>query len=398
MSDIYDGNGNVITVSDMSEFDIPIDVFGLPKVYIESDSAYSELSSTKTNGTLTYIDGEKKFELPIQYKIQGNASTLLDKKNLNVTFYENDTYESKQKIRFGSWYPTKKVHIKANEQEYSMCRNSVATNIFYEWMGRNLPNGARGYVDSFPVILYFNDEWLGCYTINLPQDGDLFNFKSSKETSCKHLAYRIETVTNMSSVSGWEYRGDEDVTTDMDNAFQAVLDVLYNTDNLTTEMVEAVIDKDSLLNYLMCCQIGYAVDNVHNNQTLATWDGAKWYYIFYDLDGCFGTGQGGAATNSTTNLLNNSGTFSNNAFFVKCLDLYADEFASYYSKIRSRYDIPTYVSEKFYEFQNKWGIQNIEDDRTKWADDKPTERDVDIIYDWLTSRIEYLDTLYEYSS
>ena len=56
------------------------------------------------------------------------------------------------------------------------------------------------------------------------------------------------------------------------------------------------------------------------------------------------------------------------------------------------------VSDAFYAFQNKWGIQNIDDDRVKWADDKPAVRDIDIIKDWLTARIAWCDTYFGYTA
>lgn len=398
MDFLYDGSGNEISIQPRSEV-LEIKVWDLPRLYIVSDTPYSSVTKeNSTKGTLTFIDGEVKMdEIPVKFKLQGNASVLLAKKNLNLTFYADPEYDSKQKVKFGAWYPTSKIHIKANEQEYAMCRNSVGTRIFHEWMGKNLPKGAMGYVDSFPCILYYNGEWMGCYTVNLPQESALFNFDEDKETACEHLAYRIDNVTNMTSVDGWEYRGDADVTDEMNAKFQALLDVLYDTENLTKEVIESHIDLDSLLNYLVCAQIGNTVDNVHNNQTIATWDGVKWYYIWYDLDSCFGTGQGGSAAASTGDIY--TGVYiAYNPFFVKAVELYQTELAEHYAKIRSRYDIPTFVSNAFYAFQNKWGIQNIDDDRVKWADDKPAVRDIDIIKDWLTARIAWCDTYFGYTA
>lgn len=399
MGKIFDGMGNSVHVNTENDY-LDIKVWGLPKLYIVSDTAYTDVTKdASSKGTLTYIDGETKMAaIPVKFKLQGNASILLAKKNLNLTFYADSKYENKQKVKFNAWYPTNKIHLKANEQEYAMCRNSVGTRIFYEWMGRNLPNGAMGYVDSFPVILYYNGEWMGCYTINLPQGSALFNFDGDKETACENLVYRIDSVTNMSSVDSWEYRGDAYVTNEMNAVFQALLDVLYDTENLTKEIIESHVDIDSLLNYLVCAQIGNTTDNVHNNQTIATWDGVKWYYIFYDLDGCFGTGQGGNAVSSSGDIY--TGTYiAYNQFFVKVTELYTTELAEHYAKIRSRYYIPEFVSNAFYAFQNKWGIQNIENDRIKWAEDKSNNTvDVNMIKSWLTSRIAWCDTYFGYTT
>lgn len=400
MEKFYDGMGNVVRVHTENDY-LEIKVWDLPKLYIVSDTAYADLTKdTSSKGTLTYIDGETKMDAtPVKFKLQGHGSTLKAKKNLNLTFYADSAYEGKQKVKFGAWYPTKKVHIKANETEYSMCRNSVGTRIFYEWMGKNLPNGAMGYVDSFPCILYYNGEWMGCYTINLPQESALFNFDEDKETACEHLCYRIESVNSMTSAAGWEYRGDADVTDEMNAKFQELLDVLYNTESLTKEIIESRIDIDSLLDYLVCAQIGNTQDSCHNNQTLATWDGVKWYYVWYDTDACFGCGQGGIAVGATGDMYTSTFITNYNALFVKVVELYATELAEHYAKIRSRYDIPEFVTKAFYDFQNKWGIQNIDDDRVKWAEDKTTStRDVDTLKAWVTDRIAWCDEYFGYSA
>ena len=397
---LYDRSGNPIVIMDSKSDIIELKIWDLPKIYIVSDTAYADVTKeTNSKGTLSFIDGKTDIKnIPVKFKLQGHGSTLLQKKNLNLTFYTDDTYENKQKVKFNEWYPAKKVHIKANETEYSMCRNSVGTKIFYEWMGKNLPNGARGYVDSFPCILYYNEEWMGCYTINLPQESDLFNFDEEQETACKNLCYRVESVTKITSVDGWEYRGDADVTDEMNATFQSLLDVLYNTETLTKEIIESHVNIESLLNYLVCVQIGNCQDSAHNNQTLATWDGVKWHYVWYDTDACFGTGQGGIAVGSTGDMFTSSFVTGYNTFFVKAVELYQTELAEHYAKIRSRYDIPSFVSNAFYEFQNKWGIQNIEAERVKWAEDKPTStRDVDVIKSWLTSRIAWCDTYFGYT-
>ena len=88
MASIYDGNGNAVSVSDITEYDMPITIWGLPKVYIVSDTPYNSLSKDSTSqGTLTYIDGKQKFSLQCTIKLQGEGSLLKAKKNLNIRLF-----------------------------------------------------------------------------------------------------------------------------------------------------------------------------------------------------------------------------------------------------------------------------------------------------------------------
>lgn len=391
---LYDGNGNPIQVTD--EYNIPIVTGDLPTVFITSDTAYGSLTKeTAVNGEISFIDWKSKFSLPIKIKLQGNHSLDYAKKNLNVTFYNNG---SKQKIKFNSWYPTNKVHIKANEYDYSMCRNSVGTKLAYDLCGKYLPTGARGYIDSFPVIVYYNNEYIGCHTFNLPQDGKTYNFKDSKETAGTNLAYRTKDATNSWKTSSfWEYRGDADENSTMRNVFDTTVIPALNNASLTKADIEAHFDVNTLIAYLAFAQIACAVDSMTNNWTLITWDGNIWYHTWYDLDICFGLGGSQDGTNiSSTKDVFTSVQGAWNSFFQQVKTLYASELEATYADMRNHgADTDTIVS-AFVDFQNRWGQTNIIADRAKWSSDKPNSNDITNLRTWLTERFTYLDNLYNY--
>lgn len=398
MAFIYNRDGQIVITDQVTEFDIPIITGGLPVVFISSDTAYASLTKEKSsNGVLNFIDSKSKFELPIKMKLQGNHSLDYAKKNLNITFYNEGG--SKQKVKFNAWYPTNKIHAKANEYDTSMCRNSVGSVLAYNLCGKNLPNGARGYVDSFPVILYYNNEYMGCYTFNLPQDGKTYNFKDALETAGTNLAYRTSDATNnWKQSSFWEYRGDEDETQAMRDVFDNTVIPLLNDANLTKALVEATFDIDTLLAYLVFAQISCAVDSMTNNWTLVTWDGVKWYHTWYDLDICFGIGGGqdGKSISATKDVFTSvQGAW--NSFFQQVKNLYASEMGTVYANMRNHgADVGT-IKSAFYDFQNTWGQTNIVADRTKWASDKQGTADIDILENWLTQRFAYLDNMYNFS-
>ena len=373
--------------------DIPIITGELPKIFITSETPYTSLTKeTASNATVSFVDIREKFSLSAKIKLQGNNSIQYAKKNLNITFY--NASGKKQKIIFNSWYPTSKIHLKANEYDYSMVRNSVGTEFSYRIMGKMLPKGARGYVDSFPVIMYYNGEYMGCHTVNLPQDGKTYNFTDEQEEACTNMAYRCGT-THSWEVSNWEYRGDVDETAEMRTAFTAFHSIIYDYTNLTKQIIVEHFDVDTLVAYWTLADIMLAVDSLLNNWTLVTWDGTKWYHVWYDLDLIFGLG-GNDGTDLEANYdITTCQQYTRNGFWSKVVELYAQEIGLMYAKMRDNGVNADAIYKMFYEFQSIWGWQNIDADRIKWSSDKRNANEISKT--WIKSRIEYLDNKYGYT-
>lgn len=398
--DIYDVNGNVIGSSLAKNV---ILTGNLPTIFITSATTYADVTKdTSSNGTLTFVDGAKKMKnVPIKFKLQGSGSLSYAKHNFNVTFYEDDARKTKQKFQFNNWMPTSKIHIKANEYDYSMVRNSVGTRIAHDLMGKYLPDGAEGYTDSFPVILYYNGECKGCHTWNLPQDGKTFAFSDSAETAGTNLAYRYggpryNWDTAWKDASNFEYRGDEDETESMHSVFVALHDIMVDYADLTTSIVEEHFDKQTLIAYWTLADIMLAVDSLINNWTLVTWDGEIWYHTWYDLDLIFGLG-GNDGTNLSANKdITTCQQYTSNGFWQKIVALYSSDIASMYATMRQNGADADTLYNRLHEFQMKWGWRNISLERTTWASDKLNTNEISKT--WIQNRLNYLDTKYGYSS
>lgn len=392
---IYDYSGNEI-ITQTDPFDIPIIVGELPIVFINSSTPYGSLTKeTANNATIKFIDGKEKFSLSAKIKLQGSGSLNYAKKNLNITFYADSG--KKQKVIFNSWYPTNKVHLKANEFDYSMVRNSVGASFTYKMMGKNLPQGARGYIDSFPVIMYYNDVYMGCHTVNLPQDGKTYNFTDEQEQACTNLAYRCgDTTTAWTTNSNWEYRGSEDETASMREAFTNLHNIMVSYNNLTKAIIESHFDKQTLIAYWTLADIMLAVDSLINNWTLVTWDGTIWYHVWYDLDLIFGLGGNDGYNLSATYNIATCQQYRNCGFWQKIVSLYSDDIADMYATMRNNGVNADSVYAMFHDFQSTWGWQNIIADRTKWASDKLNQNEISKT--WIENRIAFLDNKYSYIS
>lgn len=394
MNSIYDGNGTKISISDQNL----ILTSELPAIYITSSTAYDSLTkATAVSGTFTLMDNsEKKMSsIPITLKLQGSGSLSFAKHNLNITFYDEDG--NKAKYRFNNWYPTKKIHVKANEYDYSMVRNSVATRFAYKMMGKFLPTSCVGYIDSFPCILYYNDVYMGCHTINLPQDGKTYAFKSSKELSSKNLAYRCgDTTTAWTTNEKWEYRGDEDETTSMRATFTALHNIMVDYTNLTTAIIEQHFDKQTFVAYYTLADIMLAQDSLINNWTIVTWDGSIWYHTWYDLDICFGLGGSDGQYPPATYDITTCGQHRNCGFWQKVAELYSTDIANMYATMRNNGADADTIYNMLHDFQSTWGWQNISAERTKWSSDKWNNNEISKT--WITNRLTFLDNKYSYTA
>ena len=391
---VYNISGDKIGAS---SYDIPIITGELPTIFIESATPYTSLTKeTASNGTVTFVDFNNKFTLDATIKLQGASSLAYAKKNLNITFYNEDN--KKQKIIFNGWYPTNKIHLKANEFDYSMVRNSVGTDFAYKMMGKYLPSGGRGYISSFPALMYYNDEYMGCHTINLPQDGDTYNFTKSLERSCKNLAYRCgDTATDWMVNANWEYRGSVDETSDMRAVFTSFLNSILNPSSLSKSTIEEKFDKQTLLAYFVLADIMLAVDSLVNNWTLVTWDGSKWYNVWYDLDLSFGLGgneDGNYYLNPDQDITTTIG-YRTNDFWKRIVSLYSSDMSAMYAIMRNNGVDADNIFAMLHDFQSIWGWQNIQADRIKWESDKLNTNEIDKA--WIQERFEYLDAKYSYT-
>lgn len=400
----YDRNGNVIEVGDIKAEDTPIITGDCPTIFVTSDTAFTSLTKeTSSKGLLTFVDGKEKIKKqPIKMKLQGNtASALYEKKSLNITFYKDDSYEEKQKFKFNNWYPTNKIHIKGNPSDASHVRNSVCAKIANLLMGKCYPNGAMGVIDSFPCILYYNGEWLGCYTFNLPQDDKTFNMDDS---IADNVAWRCGTSAPgaYTNISNWEIRSENEDIEGVTDSFTALLSVMSDTENLTKEILTANFDIPTLTAYMLICQIGQLSDNLVNNWTITKYPNTLWYHNLYDMDYGFGIRFGGGSALATGDILSRDNTSHTCEFFMKCNELLTNEMKSMYAWMRGHGADAETLSSMFIDFKNKYGQLNWTREREKWDGtlNYPTYDEATDIYglkEWLTARFTYLDELYGYT-
>lgn len=174
---------------------------------IEITSPMSPNKYTEVSGTMKYADFlGNSFEKPIISSKQGNISGRFDKPNESIDILlelgnDEDTYE----IQFGNWPVQDSFHLKAYYSDfwkvrslgvYKLAERIALSRPYYNrrpWdriLGgaqqtnaqalkggigtpdQDMHNGGLGHPDGFPVMLYWNGNPMGLYTLNLKKHKD----------------------------------------------------------------------------------------------------------------------------------------------------------------------------------------------------------------------------------
>ncbi len=371
-----------------SEYEIPVLRLAGDMTNMSKDTA--------VNMQAEYTDGVRSFKCIAKTKWQGQNSLNFPKKNFNIKFIDGN--KNKVIMSFKDWYPTNGYHIKGNYQEYSMVRNVVGVKLGRMIYPNLYPNNAKGVVDSFPIVLYINNEFWGCYTWNLPQNVDLF---AMDETNDNHLVFRPDNTGW--DVANFEDRIREDETTPEQLAKLARM--VNWTKTCTNEEFAAnaknYFDVNSLRYYWLLMDIACAGDSMSNNTTWATWDGEHWYVLWYDMDICFGYDQ--TRYPADTDLIALSKTeqyaYKYNPIWDK---LYATDYTNLcdiYAELRETVfpDAATIIK-YFTDYHDLWGENYLALETQKWGDKKMKTESIELCGPWITSRLAYCDTKYNYSA
>lgn len=367
--------------------------FQLPVLRLTGDTSTMTKDKAVTLDA-EYTDGVRSFKCKAKTKWQGQSSLSYPKKNYNIKFL--DSNGDKVIMAFKDWFPTNGYHMKANYSDYSMVRNVVGVQLGRQIYPNLYPNNARGVVDSFPFILYINNEWWGCYTWNLSQNVDLF---AMDENNQNNMVFRPDNT-------GWDVANFEDRLHDNPIPEQvAKLSRMVNwTKNCTNaEFVSDIddyFDLESLEYYWLMMDIGCAGDSMVNNSTWASWDGDKWYVLWYDLDIIFGWNQ--TLYTATTDLIALSKTqewaHKYNPVWDKLYTNFYSDLCAKYAELRQTVftDANTIIG-YFTAYQNKWGADNLSAEYQKWNARSGSQWDISNCGTWITQRLAYCDSKYGYT-
>ena len=285
----------------------------MPKVFFYGTA----LPTTKDNVNLTmdYISNTTKFSSYIKLKCQGNSSMSYAKKNFTINMYSDEARVTKLKKDFKGWGAQSKFCLKANYVDTTHTRNLSGARISYDMVASRpdsefkqqlLQCPRNGLVDGFPIKLYFNGEFYGIYTWNIPKDGWMFNMDKNNTNHVVLCAER-NTDGNANAINSCQFRqlwtnGDGNdwsvefgtYSTDMVASFNRCINfVMTATDQEFHDNISEYFDLYSLLDYYCFSYLTCHLDGLAKNMLMATYDGTIWGACLYDMDSIYGVSWNG---------------------------------------------------------------------------------------------------------
>ena len=273
-------------------------------------------------GSLEGIDRKTEVSLQAQFdgagqsfaayatlKYQGHSSTVYEKKNYTIKFFQDETHETRLKVKFYDWNKDSKFILKANYIDPSQCRNLVCADIWSEICKTR--DGTKhikklfnyGAVDGLPSAVYLNDTFLGLYDLTLHKDDDLFKLKSGEQDAlmilnrCTSDAALFRAEAAFDDACDWEveFCGTEDRAWAQEklNAFARFVMTASDAEFSNNKTLKKYVNIDSAVDYLLAI---YAL-GLHNsyakNLVLVSYDDGTgvsdpWICSLFDMEDAFG--------------------------------------------------------------------------------------------------------------
>ena len=270
------------------------------------------LPTSKTNVNLEYeyVSKTKQVKGYAKVKCQGNSSMTFAKKNFTIQFYKDAEFVTKQKFNFKGWGEQSKFCTKANWVDSTHTRNISGARIAKDMVDSRPDSEFKthlqtapknGLIDGFPIRIYFNGEFYGIYTMNIPKDDWTFNMDKNNPNHMVLCAER-NTDGNSSLINSCQFRqlwtnadGQDwsvevgTLTDTMRASFNRCIGFVMNTtDEDFHSKISEYFDLYSLIDYYcftyLCCHL----DGLAKNMLMLTYDGVHWGASLYDMDSIFG--------------------------------------------------------------------------------------------------------------
>lgn len=254
-------------------------------------------------------------------EVQGSSSANFPKKNWTLAFFKGDSRTSAMSVKLGHMIAQEELVFKSNFVDNTHCRNIAVNRLwdqmqmsrlgwpkretdFVNMMGgvglTHQPTGATGHVDGFPAVMYVNGEFYGLGCLNIGKKRDNYNLKKDDQ---KHIQLDPEGGVNLYALPTTPY--DPASASATGAAFdvrrpatwgeesQGYYDRLSAFLKMSKTGMEAAgidnyIDRASMMDYIILCQVCDLFDHLHKNTLYTTWNGSIWYFLPYDVDTVWG--------------------------------------------------------------------------------------------------------------
>lgn len=320
--------------------------------------------------------------------------------------------------------------LKADYMESSHAHNcgiaKFINNCVYDTKNPSqiIDNRVRNTIEGFPVLMYLNDELLGCYNFNYDRystkafgydliDGTISYEISAntdttagaffKWTSASGKTEKDYYATDFEAVYPETRRFGDD---DYEEIKRLVTWVNDADDILFREQINEYFNLEYLIRYYLIVTVFGAVDNLGKNAKITSYDGRIWYFQAYDLDTTLGLDNTGFLK-FPSDIEVEAGTFntSGSQLWTKLERVFPEEIKAEYSLMRQKEFTLDNIMSYIYGEQISQIPQTIynKDMQTKYLNFGASYLyalhgdSYQHIKKWLRERLTYVDTLFDYT-
>lgn len=351
-----------------------------------------------------YWNGNQHIEGYADTKWQGDSSLNFDKKNYRIKLYKDADKKDKLKIKpQATWQAESKFNLKANFADATMARNVVNSRIAADVTAtrHGLPNEiikAPNFatVDGFPVHVYVNYFDCGIYTFNLTKD--IFG---NAEAGVTGDVYCPATLFNADSAkydtTDFEWLTDNPTEADKASFNNLLKFVHTSTDDDFKAHLDEYMSVSSAIDYLILNNVIGNTDCWGKNAEYVTYDGKKWYCLFYDLDISYGSTWNGASTDvgciDPQRGIFYSAAEGPNLLFKRVNELFTDQVKARYQELR-QWLTPNYVINKYRDFMDYIGETNYKLDQDMWNTTSKDRYTFAQLQEYVYKRFQILDSIW----
>lgn len=391
-------------------------VFGEPSGLIRIDMTMPHVPTSKAEGDIfgtvkVNVDGEILSSHAI-FSVQGTSSAHFPKKNLNIEFCTDDTYDTDIFLKIGDVRPHAKWVYKANYIDHSQVRNLTGYRLWKQmqdlrsgypakdidnyYVGKTgvdaINTQASGHPDGATCVTYVNGQFYGLGTFLIGKRNENYNLD---KTNPDHIAFNfapgddqdktIRLLMNELEEGTFELRHPKKYTplvTQRFAEFAAVNDLPQAEFDVA---IRNVLDTRNVVDFYLHNNMIGNWDAQINNTQCVTWDGVHWYFFPYDLDQIFvkGTAIGDVMRGT-----------QNGFYWTKVYKTYETEIKARYAELRKTIFTLKSFDDLFKRITLGIPLEFYLAEQAKWGGELVSQTEY---MEWVRGRLANLDTIFDYT-
>ena len=311
---------NSYVVEDMMSSDQFVLYFTpLPIISIETNNII--VDEPKVQAVFTYSDNEQTLSSNIGIEIRGGVSQSYPKKTYDIEFWDDEMGNLNVDMKFGQLREDDDWILDALYNEPLRLRSYTANKLWKQIQVPyyvNYEPKAKSGADVMYVEMFLNGVYNGLYNLSEPIDRKQLKIKKFNDNLrgelYKGYTWGASTFTSLPSYNNnsrvwggyeFEYPKSSEIT-DWSSLYQFTNFVINSSESEFENDIWSRFEKDNFINYFLFLNLIRATDNTGKNIYLAKYkQGEPYFYIPWDLDGCFGTIWNGTNLNITDDILTN---------------------------------------------------------------------------------------------